>query len=355
MLPSPLRGVVPTTISGLPVVGGLVRAGMGRVFGPAPFDLTADPGDPGLFGPDSASWQIVGEPAAIAGGIRALLVQLLHPHAMAGVADHSNFKTDPLGRLHRTSAYVTATTFGSTRQALAVAGAVRRAHARVRGTAPDGRAYRADDPHLLVWVSLALTSSFLATDRAFAPRPVSAEGADKFVAEQATAAALLDPRVNLGDLAADDARAARLRAGELALPLLEEHALPLTTGQLSQWLADYASELDVNDQGKRALRFLLWPPLSAPVRAAYLPLLAGAAATLEPAQRRLLGLPPSRMAALPVAAATRGLLAAFRLSTGTSPAHHAARRRAAGYAEVTSRTASSAVPQERVTPAPPWP
>ena len=71
-----------------------------------------------LCGPGSASWRVIGEPAAIAGGLRALLLQVAHPLAMAGVADHSAFRTDPLGRLHRTSAYVTASTFGSTPEAL---------------------------------------------------------------------------------------------------------------------------------------------------------------------------------------------------------------------------------------------
>lgn len=326
---SPVRWVSSAAPAGLPGVRELVRAGMGQVFGPPPFDPTADAGDPGLLGAEAASWRVIGEPAAIVGGIRALLVQLLHPLAMAGVADHSRFRADPLGRLHHTSAYVTTTAFGSTAQALDAARAVRRVHTVVRGSAPDGRPYRAEDPRLLAWVSLALVSSFLATDRAYAPHPVDRATADAFVAEQARAAALLDPRVDLDALAGDPAGLAALRTGALPLPLLTEGVLPLTAAALTARLKAFRPELGLNHQGREALRFLSWPPLSPPIRAAYLPMFAGALATLEPWQRRLLGLPSARLAAWPIQANASALLAAFRLSTGVSPAIEAARRRGA--------------------------
>ena len=329
-------GTMPTLASlaaalrpaGVPLAGDLVRAGLGRAFGPPPFDPHADPGDPGLFGPEAASWRIIAEPAAIVGGIRALLVQLLHPLAMAGVADHSAFREDPLGRLHRTSAYVTGTAFGSTREALRVVRRVRAAHAAVAGTAPDGRAYRAGDPHLLTWVSVALTSSFLATDRAYAPRSADRATADRFVAEQSRAAALLDPRVDLDALAHDDAALAALRTGCLPLPLLKDGLLPRDVDDLSARLAAFRPEFAVDDQGRTALRFLLWPDLDSPLKAGYLPLLGAAVATLPPDERRLLGLPP--LPATPVRVPSRGLMALFRLVTGPSPALAAARRRAGG-------------------------
>lgn len=326
---SSVRWVGGAAPAGLPGVRELVRTGMGHIFGPPPFDPSADAGDPGLFGPEAASWRVIGEPAAIVGGIRALLVQMLHPQAMAGVADHSRFRADPLGRLHHTSAYVTATAFGSTAQALGAARAVRRVHAFVRGTAPDGRPYRADDPHLLAWVSLALVSSFLAADRAYAPHPADRPTADAFVAEQARAAALLDPRVDLGALSGDPAALAALRTGDLPLPLLTEGVLPVTVAELTARMGAFRPKLGLNHQGREALRFLSWPPLAPPVRAAYLPMFAGALATLEPWQRRLLGVPGARLAAWPVQANTCALLAAFRLSTGVSPAIQMARRRAA--------------------------
>ena len=310
----------------LPFVRDLVRSGLRRVLGPPGFDPASAPGDPGLFGPGSASWRVIGDQAAIIGGIRALVVQLLHPLAVAGVADHSRFRDDPLGRLHRTSAYVTTTAFGSTAEALRIAAAVRRAHRRVTGTAPDGRRYRADDPHLLGWVSLTLTDGFLAADRAYARRPVDAATADAFVAEQSRAAALLDPRVDLEALAADPAALPALRAGGLELSLLADGVLPVTVAGLRERLDVYRGELALTAAGRYTFAFLRWPPVALPLRAVYLPLLAGALATLEPPERTLLALPPLGP---PVQASTRALLGGLRLASGGSPAAQAAAARAA--------------------------
>jgi uncharacterized protein (DUF2236 family) len=326
-MPSPARTLAGLAGAGLPVVRPIVHAGLGRVFGPPPFDPESSPGDPGLFGPGSASWQVVGEPAAIVGGVRALLVQLLHPLAMAGVADHSAFRDDALGRLHRTSAYVTATTFGSFDEVLAAARRVRGVHRPVSGTAPGGRPYRAADPHLLAWVGIAFTSSLLVTDRAYAPHPVRGARADAFVAEQSRGAALLDPRVDLRRFATDEARDA-LRRGEVSLPMLDDGLLPRTVAELRGRLDDYAGELGVDDQGREALRFLLWPDVPPPVRAGYLPLLAGAAATLDREQRRLLGIDALGVLGPGVRLQTRALLASMRLVAGVSPSRRAAHRRA---------------------------
>lgn len=328
MIAAPSRLLARATAPGVPLARAVVRAGLGRVFGPPPFDPDADGGDPGLFGPGSASWRVLGEPASIVGGVRALLVQLAHPLATAGVADHSAFRADPLGRLRRTSAYVTATTFGSTREALDAARVVRRVHARVRGTAPDGRPYDAADPHLLAWVSIALTASFVAADRAYALEAADDASADAFVAEQARAAALLDPRVDL-DALADGAGLAALRDGRLSLPMLADGSLPVTQAGLQRRLADYAGELALGEQGREVRRFLLWPELPAPVKAGYVPLVAGAIATLEPDERRRLGLPASQLATWPLLAQTRAMLAALRVATGVSPSCRAATRRAA--------------------------
>ena len=119
--------------SGLPVVRPAIHRVMRHVFGPPGFDPHRHPGDLGLLGPDSASWGVIADQAAIAGGIRGLMMQVAHPLAMAGVADHSAFRTDPLGRLQRTSSYVTATTFGSVGEALDMVAAVRKVHPHVRG------------------------------------------------------------------------------------------------------------------------------------------------------------------------------------------------------------------------------
>ena len=327
-MPSVLpRLLIAAAPSGLPGSGHLVRAGLGRAFGPAAFDPEDAPGDPGFFGPGSASWAVISDPAGIVGGIRALLVQLLHPLALAGVADHSHFRDDTIGRLQRTSAYVTATAFGSTREAFDAAATVRRVHRRVAGTAPDGRAYRADDPHLLAWVSVALTSSFLRTHRDYGLAPLTDDQADAFVAEQSRAGALLDERVDLAALRNDADAVDAFRRGDLTLPMIEEGRLPVTAAELASLLTMYAGEWVVDEQAKRTLRFLLWPELPAPLRAGYLPLLGGALASLDLAQRRLLGVrlgptaPALRMQ-------TRAALLALRLAAGPSPTLRAAERRA---------------------------
>lgn len=317
----------PRPASGLPVARRIIRAGLARAFGGPPLADDVAPGDPGLCGPGSASWRIIAEPAAIVGGIRALLVQLLHPLAMAGVADHSRFRTDALGRLHGTAAYVTTTTFGSMPEVLRVARMVRGAHRSVRGIAADGRPYAADDPRLLSWVSVALTSSFLATDRAYAPGRVDPAEEDAFVAQQSRGAALLDPRVDL-DAVADDGFAA-LRAGTVDLPLIAEGHLPMSRAQLDDLWDDFADELHVTQQGRDAVRFLLWPDIGNQLRAGYLPMLAGAAATLAPGDRRRLGIPGSRAAASAVRINTRATIGGMRMLVGTSPSAEAARRRAA--------------------------
>ncbi|ATB64834.1 oxygenase MpaB family protein [Pseudomonas mosselii] len=126
-------------------------------------DLESPKGDPGLFGPQSISWRVHGDfPSMLVGGISALMLQLLHPLALAGVWDHSNFRQDLLGRLRRTSQFISGTTFGSTRDADWLIDKVRTIHLKVTGTAPDGRPYAASDPDLLTWVHVAEVSSFLA-------------------------------------------------------------------------------------------------------------------------------------------------------------------------------------------------
>jgi uncharacterized protein (DUF2236 family) len=290
---------------------------MRRVFGtrrPSP------PGDhdAGLCGPGSPSWTIIAEPAAIAGGVRALLLQTLHPLAMAGVASHSRYREDPLARLQSTSTWVTTSTFGTTAEVLAAAQAVRRAHRLVRGTAPDGRPYRAGDPALLAWVSMALTSSFLAADRLWSPKPVDPGAADRFVFEQSRLAALLDERVPLAPLLRDPDAGDLLRADEVDLPL--QDGLPRTVAQLVAALDAVAPELAVGAQARDAVRFLRWPPLPPAVRAAYLPLFAGAAGSLPRIHRRMLHLSGGGLAARAAVANTGNVLGVLRSAVGRSPA-----------------------------------
>jgi len=154
-----------------------VRRSMGMTREPPP--PCADPAL-AYIAPGSVVRRIHGDlPAMLIGGLSALLFQMLHPLAMAGVAQHSRYRTDPLGRLERTASFLGTTTFGTREEARAAIERVRRVHSRVTGTARDGRRYSAGDPDLLTWVHVAEVSSFLAATRAYAPvRPTAAEEDD---------------------------------------------------------------------------------------------------------------------------------------------------------------------------------
>jgi uncharacterized protein (DUF2236 family) len=158
-------------------------------------DLESPKGDPGLFGPQSISWQVHGDfPSMLVGGISALMLQLLHPLALAGVWDHSNFRQDLLGRLRRTSQFISGTTFGSTRDAEWLIEKVRTIHLKVVGTAPDGRPYAASDPDLLTWVHVAEVSSFLAAHLRYRNPHLSREAQDAYYDEIALIAERLGAR-----------------------------------------------------------------------------------------------------------------------------------------------------------------
>ncbi|QBF28555.1 DUF2236 domain-containing protein [Pseudomonas tructae] len=158
-------------------------------------DLENPKGDPGLFGPDSISWRVHGDfPSMLIGGISALLLQLLHPLALAGVWDHSNFRQDLLGRLRRTSQFISGTTFGSTQDANWLIEKVRTIHLQVVGSAADGRPYAASDPDLLTWVHVAEVSSFLAAHMRYRNPNLSLADQDAYYAEIALIAERLGAR-----------------------------------------------------------------------------------------------------------------------------------------------------------------
>jgi len=152
-------------------------------------DLEQPKGDPGLFGPRSISWQVHGDfPSMLIGGISALLLQVLHPLALAGVWDHSSFRQDIIGRLRRTSQFISGTTFGSTRDAEWLIDKVRTIHLQVVGTAADGRPYAASDPDLLTWVHVAEVSSFMAAHLRYRNPHLSLADQDAYYAEIALVA-----------------------------------------------------------------------------------------------------------------------------------------------------------------------
>ena len=141
------------------------------------------PVDDGLFGPRSVVWRINRDRVFPLAGMRSLMLQALHPLAMAGVAQHSTWKQDPFGRLAATSSYLLTTTYGDTASALAAAAWVRKVHVHVRGIDPEtGLAYSAEDPALLLWVHAAMVESIISVVERYG-RPLAQGDADLYVAE----------------------------------------------------------------------------------------------------------------------------------------------------------------------------
>jgi len=150
-----------------------------------------DPANDGFFGPASVTWQVSTDLATPVAGLRSLLMQALHPLAMAGVDQHSGWRQDPIGRLAATSAYVATITFAERAVAERAAARVRRIHDHVTGVdAVTGRPYAAGDPALLLWVHVALVESNLAARRALGTA-CSAQDSDRYVAEMVIAAELV--------------------------------------------------------------------------------------------------------------------------------------------------------------------
>ncbi len=221
---------------------------------------------PRWFAQDRPIRRVHADASMFVGGLRALLLQSLHPLAMAGVAEHSDYRGDPWGRLQRTSTFLAVTTFGTAGDAQRAVDRVRGIHRRVHGTAPDGRSYRADDPHLLEWVHIAEVDSFLMAHQRFGAAPLDQAGRDGYVADTARVAA--------------------------ALGVIDP---PRTEAELAERIASYRCELRGTDSAREAARFLLvTPPLPLLARGPY-GVLAAAAVSLLPAWARL----PLRLPYLP--------------------------------------------------------
>lgn len=254
-------------------------------------------GAPGWFGPDSAAWQVHGSTATFLGGIRALLLQTLHPRALAGIDGHSSYRDDPFGRLHRTGAFIAATTFGSQAMAEKTVAGISRMHARVSGTTDDGLRYAATDPDLLTWVHIALVDSMMVAYQRFGgDGPLDA---DRYVADMAVVGAAMgvpDPPTSAKDLEAAFAEA---------------------------WphLAGGPQVADVR-------RFILNPPLSAPATVGYTILARAAEDSLPTWARNLLGSPERAPWELRLnRAVAQALLRTLQAALVESPAQAAARHR----------------------------
>lgn len=297
------------TLGSLPLIGGALRD---QVMGPVARSLAADrlpfvqytdpPGDPGLFGPGSVTWRVHGDPSMMIGGLSALMLQTLHPLAIAGVEEHSNYRDDPLGRLGRTGSFVTGTTYGSTEAAERLIKLVRGIHRKVRGTAPDGRPYSADDPDLLTWVHATEVASFLKAHQRFTPFPVRGEQADRYLHEVATIAERLG---------ADD-----VPRGRLALRAYFRNVRP---------------QLEAGDQALGAMAFLTAPMPGNPVMTAAHQVVVRAAIGLVPAWARdMLGVPhPGLVSQAVVLPAVHLLLGTLRFAAGEPLPRIQARRRCA--------------------------
>ncbi|PRY28448.1 oxygenase MpaB family protein [Pseudosporangium ferrugineum] len=147
--------------------------------------------DLGLFGPDSVTWKVHKEPIVTLGGLRSLYLQALHPRAVAAIAQNSGYRTDPWGRLERTSEYVGTILYGTTAEAERAASRIRRLHARMTATDPrTGETFRVDEPELLLWVHVAEVESFLTTARR-AGLELTDDEVDRYYAEQVRAAELV--------------------------------------------------------------------------------------------------------------------------------------------------------------------
>ncbi len=254
--------------------------------GPTPLEHTLEyEGDPGLMGPESVSWRVLGDAAVFVGGIRALVVQSAHPEVAAGVDDHSSYRDDPLGRLSRTSVYVTETTYGAMPEVEAAVAVVRQAHRPVTGTSDRDRPYSASTPELAAWVHNVLTDSFLAAYQAFGPQPLSTEDADRFVSEQT-------------------------QVGEL----LRASPLPDTAAELRSWIVDHPARADSRGQ-TNAIDFLQDPPLALPIRLGYGLLFRAAVTTIPDSITSQLGIEERRWAGQ----VGRSSIKAMRWALGASP------------------------------------
>jgi len=218
---------------------------------------------PRWFEAGSPITRVHGDAAMFIGGIRAVMLQTMHPVAMQAVAEHSGYRGDMWGRLARTSRYLAVTTFGTAADAQQAVDAVRAIHDRVVGTTSDGRPYTAADPHLLAWVHAAEVDSFLLAHSVYGARPLAAADRDLYLAQAAEVArrlGVIDP--------------------------------PTTEAELARTLADFRPELRGTDAARDAVAFLIREPeLPLAARPPYAMLTAAAISLMPRWTRKPLGLP----------------------------------------------------------------
>ncbi|MGH4035680.1 oxygenase MpaB family protein [Actinomycetota bacterium Odt1-20B] len=230
--------------------------------------MRPDPGDPGLFGPSSVTWNLHGDPMMWVGGIRALYLQALHPRAVRGVMQNSDFRKDAWGRLLRTARFVGVTTYGATEAAEAAGARVRKIHSRLTATDPDtGERYGVDEPELLLWVHCAEIDSYLHVARRSGIGMPDAL-ADQYVREHRESARLVG---------------------------LDPAAVPASTAELAAYFEKVRPELAAGPEARDVDDFLRRPPVHpalVPARALLWRRVAGLAyASLPPYAHQLYGRP----------------------------------------------------------------
>ena len=297
-----------------------LAASLGRPVGPPPDQdpaYTQPVGDPGLLGPRSPAWTVHSDfPAMLTGGIASLFLQALHPGAMAGVHDHSDYAHDPTGRLQRTGRFVAVTTFGSTPAAHRAIDAVKAVHGRVVGTRPDGLPYAANDPDLLRWVHIAEVWCFLRGYQRYGPRRLGQTERDRYFDDISVVAELL---------------------GATNVPRSERAA--------NEYLASMRPHLAVSEQTLAVRRFLLAGAATDRVSQFGYGMIVQASIGLLPRwAREMLGLrAPARVQLGAVRPTLAVLFPALRLSLGAPVVREAALARAtSAAAAIAAQTRESA-------------
>lgn len=247
---------------------------------------TGEP-DPGLFGPGSQTWRLHADPILFIGGLRALLMQAMHPEVVLGFVQNSGYQQDWWGRLTRTAEYVSLTTFGTRADIEKVARRVRYGHASFRFTGPDGRERRLDEPELLLWVHCALVDSVLDVARRSGLHVSDTDG-DGYVSEQVRFAELVG---------------------------LDAAMVPASEAALADYMRDIQPVLRLDAAGRDAVASLLAPPLppvvelATPARLGWSTLAGIAFATLPPAA---LALYPAAFRAAPTLMPQQAVSVALR-------------------------------------------
>lgn len=238
-----------------------------------------------LFPSDSVIWRVHGDVISMmAGGIAALLTEMLHPQALGGVWDHSNVHEDMIGRLRRTARFIAVTTYGDRDSAEAAIAKVRRIHGQVTGTLADGTHYRADDPHLLAWVHVAGSMMFLEGWRRYGEPRMSRADQDTYFAE----------------------------SGEIARGL-GANPVPQTRCEAEQLIRDFRHELRADSRSREFRDLVLGPPPARLAEASVHKLLIRAAVDLMPRwAREMHSLNVMAFSAPPIRAATFGLASTLR-------------------------------------------